>query len=141
MRFRDFLIKDNLSTDGIHYHDWAIYAASRCWNSSWVFDQQPTLRYRQHDGNDTGARLSFDGMLRRLLMIRNGWYAGQLRAVARLCATAAPDNRMLTEWQALLARPAGPLRWSRVLWRCSAGGRRRRLDRGILIAAALVGWI
>jgi rhamnosyltransferase len=125
----------------IHYHDWAIYALCRSWKEPWVFDPSPNVRYRQHGANDTGARQSPEGLTKRLRLIRNGWYRVQLEAIARLCRAAAPRDATIARWQDLLALPPGWARRRRIAAFCLEGGRRRGVDRAILVGAALAGWI
>jgi rhamnosyltransferase len=61
-----------------HYHDWMIYAFCRMSNKLWYFDDYPSMIYRQHSNNDTGARISFNGIFSRLGKICNGWYRLQI---------------------------------------------------------------
>ena len=136
-RARQFLLENPQLSQPIHYHDWALYALVRAWGLRWSFDPHPTVRYRQHGGNDTGARISANGIARRLRLIRQGWYRQQLRAIGDLCFAAAPGNPTVTAWRAVLAarnrlQTAGC---------CIRGGRRKRVDNAILVLAALAGWI
>jgi len=141
-RIQQFLIAGEAdSTSRIHYHDWAIYAVSRSWGMPWIFDPCPTVRYRQHGANDTGARLSVEGLTKRLELIRNGWYGVQLESIARLCRSAAPEDPTIARWEALLALPPGWARRRQLAAFCVQGGRRRHVDRAILVSAALAGWI
>jgi rhamnosyltransferase len=128
-------------TAQLHYHDWAVYALARAWGLPWRFDPRPSMRYRQHEHNDTGARRSLAGAAQRLALLRQGFYRVQLQAIAELCAAAAPDNPTVKHWHALLAAPEGPRRRWRIMRFCLAGGRRRPGDRLAVALAALVGWI
>jgi len=128
-------------TRDIHYHDWALYALARTWRLSWVFDPTPSVRYRQHGRNDTGARASLAGLSKRLTLIRRGWFTGQLRAIAALCAAADPANLVVAKWRSTLLAPQT---WSRRLEMarfCVTGGRRSLRDNAMLVTAALAGWI
>ncbi|MHB8814697.1 MAG: glycosyltransferase [Steroidobacteraceae bacterium] len=139
-RVRQFVLEHQPLTRQVHYHDWMVYALARCWERSWSFDPLPSIDYRQHKANDTGARLSAAGIRKRLHLIRSGWYRTQLTAVAALCSVAAPANPVVADWMSVL-RTAG--RWRRglkVARFCMINGRRRRLDNAILVAAALFGW-
>ena len=136
-RARQFLLGNSQLTPAIHYHDWALYALARIWGLRWSFDPHPTVRYRQHGSNDTGARSSASGIARRLRLIREGWYRQQLRAIGELCFAADPGNPTVTAWRAALdAR--NRLRTARF---CIRGGRRKRVDNAILVLSALAGWI
>lgn len=141
LKLRDFLLGQSADTAAIHYHDWAIYAIARAWSVPWVFDARPMVRYRQHESNDTGARGGFAGIRKRMRLIMNGWYAGQLHAIVGLCRGAAPANAEIEAWDHLLRMPPC---WARK-WRMTAfvlrGGRRRRIDRLMVCGAVLAGWI
>lgn len=140
-RARDFLMRNPHLTQAIHYHDWALYALARTWGCPWIFDPEPSVRYRQHDRNDTGARVSAAGALKRLRLIRSRWFAAQVRATADLCAAAGPSDPIICAWRSLLAAPATLSRRLRIARFCLAGGRRNPVDNAMLIFAALAGWL
>ncbi len=140
-RLQDFFRSHSAHLPGLHYHDWAIYALSRSWGLRWYFDARPMIDYRQHEHNDTGARFSRSGIVRRLRLIRNGWYLGQMTAIARLCAIAAPEDPRIANWMSLITKPIGFTRQLKVAGICLMHGRRRLLDRLVLLTAALGGWV
>ncbi len=66
-------------------HDWWIYLLLSASNASLHFDQQPTLRYRQHADNQIGAALSWRQKYRRYHAIAQGqWRAWQNQHLAAL---------------------------------------------------------
>lgn len=140
-RLRAFLNLHPRLTEGIHFHDWAIYALTRSWDLQWIFDPKPSMIYRQHPGNDTGARGNIRGILKRLTLIRNGWYGKQLANISSLCATAAPHNTRITNWNNLLSQQHGFMRNIRSAAFCLKGGRRRMLDNTVVFFGSLAGWI
>ncbi len=140
-RVRRFLEGHRDLTRRLHYHDWLIYALARSWGLRWNLDAQPSMKYRQHEGNDTGARGTLHGIGRRLALIRQGWYRTQLHAIAGLCAAAAPTNGTVAAWCAALLRPDGWRRRLQVARFCLEGGRRRKRDNLVVLVAALCGWI
>ena len=140
-RVRTFLAGQRELTNEIHYHDWMIYALARSWDLPWCFDAQPSMRYRQHAGNHTGARGTVRGVIRRLAMIRQGWYRTQLRAIAGICRAAAPGNDSVLGWHRELVAPQSWRRRLRVARFCLHGARRRRRDNMVAVLAALCGWI
>jgi len=140
-RLRQFLRGNAKLTRRVHYHDWLIYAVSRAWGETWAFDGEPLVRYRQHHHNDTGAKKSLRGVIKRFSLIRCGWYASQIQQIAEICATAAPTALALKQWYELLLRPRGVRRSSKIVRFCIKGGRRRGSDKAVLVAAALAGWI
>lgn len=140
-RVRNFVLRERDLTRALHYHDWAIYALARSWELPWIFDPEPSMYYRQHKNNDTGARRSLPGIARRLALLSNGWYRCQLGGIAGLCAAAAPTNAIIVAWRTLLQEPYGLKRRLRVVRFCLKGGRRRLLDRIVLALSALAGWV
>lgn len=141
LKLRAFLQQHTRQFSDLHYHDWAIYALSRSWGLRWCFDHKPMVRYRQHLHNDTGARAAIGGIVRRVRLIKSGWYANQLRAIANLCFAAAPGNSIIVEWQSILAHAPGVQRTFRIASFCIRGGRRRAVDNAILLGAAITGLI
>lgn len=132
----------------VRYHDWTVYALTRALGRRWYFDQNLTMQYLQHAGNDTGARNSGDGALRRLKLIRQGWYRAQVNAIVDLILAVQPSNSAAAEWRAL-SKPKnaaphehGPERnrWQRLCF-VAGKGRRRLSDRAILVAAVLLGYL
>jgi hypothetical protein len=99
------------------------------------------MNYRQHSRNDTGARVTFRGIIMRLRLIKDGWYTRQLREIAQLCSAADPSDATIAEWNAILGLPPGLMRRYRIAVFCLMGGRRRRIDNLVLLFAAMVGWI
>jgi len=140
-RARACLLAHGELTQPLHYHDWTLYALARVWSLPWTFDATPTVRYRQHSENDTGARASFCGIMRRLKLMKDGWYARQLRAIVNVCVAAAPSDALVSRWDSLLASRPGLRRRVRIARFCLSGGRRRASDRAVLILAAVAGWI
>jgi rhamnosyltransferase len=141
LRIREFLPRNRHILTFLAYHDWTIYALARCWNLRWTFDPQACMTYRQHDSNDTGAKTSWRGIARRLSLIRSGWYARQLRAIAELCVAAAPGNSPVAEWLAIMDRTDGLRNRFRAASFCCRNGRRAARDNAMLITAALAGWL
>jgi rhamnosyltransferase len=140
-RARDFLSRNAELTRNIHYHDWALYALARAWDLPWVFDPLPSVRYRQHEGNDTGAKSSLGGIRKRLKLLGSGWYAGQVALISRMCAAANPSSQVIAAWQSIFNAPRSWSRRIRIAKFCLRGGRRGAADNCILLIAALSGWL
>lgn len=140
-KVREFISAHVTLTERVHFHDWTIYALARSWGLRWIFDPRPSLLYRQHASNDTGARTSIRGLKGRFVSIKSGWYANQLSLIASICYQAAPENLYVKKLNQLLhARPSFSRRLS-LAFLCVSGGRRRRIDNFVLIIAILIGWI
>lgn len=141
MRVRSFIAERKNLVGRIVFHDWTIYALARCWGLDWTFDPQPTMVYRQHENNSIGARSSLAGVLKRLSLIRSGWYKGQLESIASLCLAAAPDHPMIGRWARYLKERRSASRRIRVAAFSLVNGRRSFPQRVILAISALTGWI
>ena len=140
-RVRGFCIEHVDAVERLHYHDWMIYLLARAWDARWVFDARAALDYRQHGGNEIGARGSQGAVQRRLKQIRNGWYGRQIRQAAKLYRIAHPGDAFIEGAAQLLGRDDGPLRRLGLAGFVIRHGRRRRVDRAVLALAALAGWI
>ena len=140
-RTRNFLTLNTALTRDIHYHDWALYALARAWNLHWTFDPTPSVLYRQHHRNDTGAKNSVAGVWKRIRLIRDGWYVKQLQAIARLCSAANPSQPVVSAWRSILTAPRTWSRRLRVAGFCLRGGRRGAADNCVILLAALAGWL
>lgn len=140
-RVRSFVSEHRPMMREIHYHDWMVYALARSWGERWTFDSWPSVSYRQHGKNDTGARASMAGARKRLALIRSGWYRRQLEAIAAVCVAAAPASALVARWRSLLTGRRGWRRRLRIASFCLHGGRRKKLDNMVLICSAIAGWI
>jgi rhamnosyltransferase len=140
-RLRAFLTLHESLTRDIYFHDWAIYALTRAWSLKWAFNPRSTMLYRQHGGNDTGARSSLRGVSMRLSRIRQGWYRQQLLTISALCHAASETDPTIMIWYTVLRAPRSWDRRSSLVRLLLRGGRRRALDNVILTFAALAGWI
>jgi rhamnosyltransferase len=122
----------------LHYHDWLLYALCRAQGRTWLFDARPCMQYRQHAANDTGARSNGAGLMKRLRLIRSGWYGLQVEAMARVCVAAAGTRSVgASRYLALIDSSRSALV---VRMRLGAfvmlHGRRRFTDRVALLLAA-----
>jgi rhamnosyltransferase len=141
MQVRHFLLSHRVLVSDVHFHDWAVYALSRTWGRRWIFDPRSFMLYRQHAGNDTGARSSLTGVRKRLNLIKTGWYSRQLRSICAVCRDANPSFSMVSKWYELMCSPPGTMRKIRMIRFCLRGGRRSRFDNAILLGAIAAGWI
>jgi rhamnosyltransferase len=138
---RIFLSAHEPLTQGLHFHDWTIYALARSWGRTWAFDTRSTMQYRQHSQNDTGARASVSGIFMRASRIRSGWYEQQLLNISTLCRAASTDSPIINRWHALMRSEKSLQRRLSIAQFLVRGGRRKRLDNVVLVFSALVGWI
>lgn len=62
-------------------HDWLIYAYARVNGYIWHILPRSTMRYRQHDSNETGVNFGFKAMQVRLSKLKSGFYLNQVYGV------------------------------------------------------------
>lgn len=62
-------------------HDWLIYAYARVNGYLWHILPRSTMRYRQHDSNETGVNFGFDALKIRLRKLKSGFYLNQVYGV------------------------------------------------------------
>lgn len=139
-RVRQFCIDQAEATEALHYHDWLIYLLARAWGLAWHFDARAWMRYRQHGGNEIGSRGSLSAVQRRLAMIRDGWFARQIVAAARLYRLAGGADPVACT---LADKADGTRRPSRLGLALDMlrHGRRRAADRWVLAGSVLAGWV
>lgn len=125
----------------LHYHDWLIYLLARSWNFKWHFDSNPCMRYRQHGGNEIGARGSLSAIAHRMGKIRNGWYLGQVKAAINLYKLAGGADPIPLQIDKLINSPPSFVRRLQLMFIFFKHGRRSLIDRSVLSVSALMGWI
>ena len=142
-RVQRFLASKAGQGTDMHFHDWMLYVLSRAWGERWVFDPTPRMVYRQHADNEIGARGGSSALARRLGKIRDGWYAAQIaKAGAVYEAAGGTDPSVLRLVRELeRGRARGPLASAGLALRLWRDGRRRAVDRAVLVVAALARWI
>lgn len=133
------VVEDPARIDETVPHDWLAYAIVRATGGSWHIDREPTLDYRQHDDNATGANVGLRQALVRAGRLANGEYRRQCRAVARLSSTIAHGR--LAERLAAIAPlfDRSDVASRRALWRLAPVLRRDARDRALLRLALLLG--
>jgi rhamnosyltransferase len=142
VRIQQFCRDHPVEVAALHYHDWLIYLLLRTWGLQWYFDSRVWMRYRQHGGNEIGARGGLKAITRRLERIRDGWYLQQIQAAARLYALAGGQDGRVRQISTVLLEPArgsGFQRRFKISLLLLCHGRRRLSERLVLFAAALAG--
>jgi rhamnosyltransferase len=76
-----------------HFHDSLIYAIGRGHGWSWHIDGEPSLSYRQHDGNVMGSNVGAASALSRLKLIREHWHRNEAALHARVAIRLAEGTR------------------------------------------------
>lgn len=104
---------------GVPFHDWWVYLVATGCGIDILHDLEPMVLYRQHGGNEQGARQSARGYLARLKMLRNrdyaGWIGCNLAGLAAISDQLTPQARMVRDgfatWR---ARPPRTRRWHEI---------------------------
>lgn len=139
-QIKNFVIEHQSLVLPIYYHDWLIYAISRALNKKWAFDSEPSMHYRQHENNDTGARGAVGGIKKRVQLISEGWYAGQVGSIIE--AVSCLNKRVIPgDFMKVWSLPHCLRRRISLACVLLSKGRRRLSDRVVLSLSALMGWI
>lgn len=120
--FQNFLF--NLKSRPFH-HDWFIYAYARYNHYAWHIDDYSSLLYRQHNSNQVGANKGIKQKIKRLNLIRNGSFKGD---VYKILETLPPNFKKI-----------GSLRYEVI--KCPFRFRRNKKDAFALLIFALLGFI
>ena len=83
-KFKKFLIKNWENINCIESHDWLIYAFFRSRSMSWCIDSEPLMLYRQHESNQVGSNFGFLAYLKRIKMVKSGWYRSEVRKISEI---------------------------------------------------------
>jgi rhamnosyltransferase len=83
-KFKKFLIKNWENVNYIESHDWLIYAFFRSRDMSWCIDSESLMLYRQHESNQVGSNFGFLAYLKRIKMIKSGWYRSEVRKISEI---------------------------------------------------------
>ncbi len=141
VKIKSFCAEHHNDVKEFYYHDWLTYLLIRSWGLRWYFDKNPSVKYRQHLRNDTGSRATYFGFLKRLRMIRSGWYHKQIKIAILLAQAAAcrPNNKLL-KFDIAFNNSKGFKRIILVSYYTVLYGRRRLVDRFFLGLCALLGY-
>jgi glycosyltransferase involved in cell wall biosynthesis len=121
-------------------HDWWIYQVVTGAGGSAIYDETPTLRYRQHSANVIGANMGWRAQLKRLLMLIEGRFGrwNELNVAALFSV-----NGLLTEGSKEQLRAFDSARRGRLdkrvanLWRSGVYRQTLRGNVGLYLAAVL----
>ncbi|MEH6834199.1 MULTISPECIES: glycosyl transferase [Falsihalocynthiibacter] len=93
----DLLQDASLEAGAIVAHDWWIYQMITGVGGKVIFDQEPSLYYRQHGGNLIGANVGTAALLTRTRMVANGrfseWNDINIAALRRSAHRFTPENQ------------------------------------------------
>jgi rhamnosyltransferase len=89
-QFKDFLMKNWDEVNSIESHDWLIYAFFRSREMPWYIDSKALMLYRQHESNQVGSNFGLLAYLKRIKMIKSGWYRSEVKDILK--ATSISDD-------------------------------------------------
>lgn len=87
------VVRGDARVDATAAHDWLAYAIVRAGGMRWHIDDEPTVDYRQHSKNVTGANLGTRQARIRLDRIRSGGFREDCARVAEIAADVAEGAR------------------------------------------------
>ena len=139
---RDLLARVPQGADVIS-HDWLAYILTSGSGGAVIYDQEPSIYYRQHGDNLMGANATLRGRLERLFKMLRGefraWNSSNLRILADFVDDLTTQNRRVLE---LFSRARDAGFFSRVIFLRRSGVRRQtRLDNVALLIATILGRI
>jgi len=111
----------------VWYHDWFCYAFARANGYTWIIDEKPSMRYRQHSDNEVGANHGWKAFVHRLKKVLYGRALEQAREIAFL--VGMKESPFVKEWQTLT-------RWSLIKLAFHASHCRRKPKEKILFFIA-----
>ena len=106
---------------------------------TWVIDAQPSMYYRQHNGNVVGVNMGVNAFASRIKMIRSGWYKNQILNLCTLLQNTPLEQKLVIDimfW--LNSRPNLHGR-AKFISQVSSNARRLPRDRGVLMLMAATG--
>ena len=128
-------------TDKFYYHDWLTYILCRSHNKKWFFDRNISLKYRQHDNNDTGSRASFRAVLHRLKLIKSGWYRDQIFVALDMSMRIKKNKSDLKRISSLLRKRRTIFNKFSIIFFVLMSSRRKLKDRILISISVLFSYI
>ena len=130
-------VRDHELLPAVPAHDWLFYAVARAQGLTWHIAERPTMAYRQHGHNVTGANIGAQHALKRGRQLIDGSFRQQCAITTRIAADAAPHNPAIAELATALEHPGAAS--NRALAKFAGELRRRPRDRTILRSLILSG--
>lgn len=138
---QEFCINNKSVTEKFYYHDWLVYILSRSNDNDWFFDDRSFIKYRQHTSNDTGARGSIRAVKSRLGLIASGWYKRQVEVALKISILTNKKMPELEEFDKVFYRNGSFYRRLTLARFFIFSGRRKTIDRLVLVFSSLLGWL
>jgi len=123
LRFKAMILSNVEPIKLVALHDWLLYAFFRASGYKWFIDDEYKMLYRQHETNQVGTNSGFAAAVKRIKLIRNGWYKEQVLLVSSLVR----DQKLYLNSRCFILKNISKLR-------------RRLRDRLFLFFVALIQW-
>lgn len=94
--FKSFLKNCHNSIESVELHDWFLYAFYRSRNFKWIIDSCPTMLYRQHRSNQIGVNFGLSAIVKRINLIRRGWYRNQINITSNILNFKIPSKLFIS---------------------------------------------
>ncbi len=135
------LVRKSRSQHPPAFHDWWLYQFIMAAGGQVIYDDQPSLFYRQHDENTLGRNRGFAARYARLGTIMGGQYRGwvdaNLTALEDDMELFTPEARNVLERFTRLRKQVGLSRMME--WRRLGLHRQRRAETALMAMAAAMG--
>jgi len=135
-KLREQLLDENSPAKETQLHDWLAYAVCRAYGRKWVIDNQPSVKYRQHQTNAFGANVGISAKWARLQKLKQHWYRNEIIKIAKVCHKIS--NLPGIETLISLLENKGLFSQIKLLF-FAAKARRKFSDRLLLVCAMLTG--
>ncbi|WP_313129355.1 glycosyltransferase [Pseudescherichia vulneris] len=89
-------INNRSSDDLAELHDWLLYAFARANGYKWYIDPKPGMLYRQHESNQVGANNSLKMWVKRIQLIKSGWYRREVTKLIKLFCNSPDLGSLVT---------------------------------------------
>lgn len=76
-------------------HDWILYAICRSRGLNWVRDPAAEILYRQHGGNQYGAKRGLGDLVAKLRVMRSSWYRNHILWLRHVVVNNDEERRVL----------------------------------------------
>lgn len=138
---KKFCVDNREVTNRFYYHDWLVYILARASDAEWFFDDRSFIRYRQHATNDTGAKGTMGAVRSRLRLISNGWFKSQVEVAVDISKLIIKKKSDLDDFGKIFSGNDSLARRFFLVKFFIVNGRRKAIDRMVLAAASLFGWL
>ena len=90
-QFKQFLLDNWEEATAVNHHDWLWYSFCRSHGIQWHFDKGFKMYYRQHENNELGSNTGHSAAIKRLKLVKTGWYSAECLKIIRLAKKISKD--------------------------------------------------